>query len=88
VPQQHFHHQPEGQKKDKKNLKPTGAAGSDGISTKLLQNCADEVSPVLAVIYRKSIISGTVPADWKTAMSSQSLKRAARPMPVIIDQFG
>jgi hypothetical protein len=50
-----------------KELKPTGAAGPDGISTKLLQNCVEEISPVLAVIYRKSMASGTVPAEWKTA---------------------
>jgi hypothetical protein len=44
----------------------------------LLQNCADEVSPVLAVIYRKSIISGTVPADWKTANVIPIFKKGSK----------
>jgi hypothetical protein len=50
-----------------KRLKPTGAAGPDGITTKMLQNCAEELSPVLAVIYRKSMMTGAVPPEWKTA---------------------
>jgi hypothetical protein len=50
-----------------KKLKRTGAAGPDGISTRLLQQCQDEISPVLATIYRKSLQEGRVPAEWKTA---------------------
>jgi hypothetical protein len=50
-----------------KKLKPTGAAGPDGITTRFLQQCADVLSPVLAVIYRKSINEGKVPDEWKLA---------------------
>jgi hypothetical protein len=50
-----------------KKLKPTGAAGPDGITTQLLQQCVDELSPVLATFYRKSINEGKVPQEWKTA---------------------
>jgi hypothetical protein len=50
-----------------KKLKPTGAAGPDGITTRLLQQCADVLSPVLAGIYRKSINTGAVLAEWKLA---------------------
>jgi hypothetical protein len=61
-----------------KNLKPTGAAGPDGISTKLLQNCVDEISPVLAVIYRKSLATGSVPAEWKTANVVPIFKKGSK----------
>jgi hypothetical protein len=61
-----------------KNLKPTGAAGPDGISTKLLQNCVDEISPVLAVIYRKSMATGSVPAEWKTANVVPIFKKGSK----------
>jgi hypothetical protein len=54
-------------RKQIKKLKPTGAAGPDGITTRFLQQCADVLSPVLAGIYRKSINAGSVPAEWKLA---------------------
>jgi hypothetical protein len=50
-----------------KKLKPPGAAGSDGITTKLLQNCVEEISRVLAAIFRKSMSQGKVPEEWKSA---------------------
>jgi hypothetical protein len=50
-----------------KKLKRTGVAGPDGICTWLLKQCEDELSPVLATIYRKSLQEGQVPAEWKTA---------------------
>jgi hypothetical protein len=54
-------------RKQIKKLKPTGAAGPDGITTPFLQKCADVLSQVLACIYRKSINAGAVPAEWKLA---------------------
>jgi hypothetical protein len=50
-------------RKQIKKLKPTGAAGPDRITAKLLQNCSDEISPVLATIYRKSLKEGTTPLE-------------------------
>jgi hypothetical protein len=65
-------------RKQIKKLKPTGAAGPDGITTKLLQMCQDEISPVLATIYRKSMNEGAVPEEWKTANVVPIFKREAR----------
>ena len=48
-------------------MKAHSAAGPDGISPKLLQQCEDELAPVLAMIYRKSLNSGQVPKKWRTA---------------------
>ena len=50
-----------------RQLKPHSAAGPDGIAPKLLQQCEDKLAPVLAMLYRKSLNSGQVPAEWKTA---------------------
>ena len=50
-----------------RQLKPHSAAGPDGIAPKLLQQCEDELAPVLAMLYRKLLNSGQVPAEWKTA---------------------
>jgi hypothetical protein len=63
-----------------KKLKPTGAAGPDGITTKLLQTCQDELSPVLATIYRKSLQEGTVPEEWKTANVVPIFKKGSKKM--------
>ena len=54
-----------------RQLKPHSAAGPDGIAPKLLQQCEDQIVPVLAMIYRKSMKDGQVPEEWK---SSKALK--------------
>ena len=40
-----------------RQLKPHSAAGPDGIAPKLLQQCEDELAPVLAMLYRKLLNS-------------------------------
>ena len=50
-----------------RQLKPHSAAGPDGIAPKLLQQCEDQIVPVLAMIYRKSMKDGQVPEEWRTA---------------------
>jgi Reverse transcriptase (RNA-dependent DNA polymerase) len=61
-----------------KKLKPTGAAGPDGLTTKLIQQCSEELSPVLAMIYRKSLNEGTVPREWKLANVVPIFKKGSR----------
>ena len=50
-----------------RQLKPHSAAGPDGIAPKLLQQCEDQIAPVLAMIFRKSLNKSEVPQEWKTA---------------------
>jgi hypothetical protein len=61
-----------------KKLKPTGAAGPDGITTQLLQQCKEELSPILATIYRKSIETGEVQEEWKTANVVPIFKKGSK----------
>ena len=62
-------------------LKKHGAAGPDGIRPQLLQQCADEISPVLAMIGRKSLGTGTVPEEWKKANVVPIYKKGSKSSP-------
>ena len=59
-------------------LKPHSAAGPDGISPKLLQQCEDQLAPVLAMIFRKSVNTSKVPEEWKTAAVVPIYKKGAK----------
>ncbi|KAK0143367.1 Retrovirus-related Pol polyprotein from type-1 retrotransposable element R1 [Merluccius polli] len=43
------------------------APGPDGITGRLLKNCALELSPVLHSLFNESLLTATVPNLWKTA---------------------
>lgn len=43
------------------------AIGPDGISPRVLKQCAESISLYLHVIYTKSLSSGALPDDWKIA---------------------
>ena len=64
-----------------KDLKPHGAAGPDGIRPKLLQECVEELAPVLAMIGRKSMETGMVPAEWKKANVIPIFKKGKKASP-------
>ena len=50
-----------------KDLNPHRAAGPDQLKPIVLQRLRDVISPVLQVIYQKSLDTGRVPNDWNTA---------------------
>ena len=49
------------------NLKPNKAAGPDGVESRLLKECAEDIAPILCEIFRKSLEEGEVPKQWKQA---------------------
>ena len=51
------------------------AAGPDCIPNKLLKACAEEIAPALTVIFRKSLETGELPKDWKTANVTPIFKK-------------
>ena len=48
------------------------------IPARLLKECAEELAPILAIIYNKSIQTGIVPDDWKKANVSAVFKKGQR----------
>jgi hypothetical protein len=60
------------------SLKSESAPGPDGIHPKLLKEMKKSVSTPLQIIFRKSLDSGMVPADWRTARVVPIFKKGAR----------
>ena len=57
---------------------PRKASGPDMIPARLLKECAEDLAPILAIIFNKSLQTGTVPEDWKTANVSAVFKKGQR----------
>ena len=49
------------------NLDITKATGIDGISARILKECAEELSYPLTLLFNLSFRSGKVPSSWKKA---------------------
>ena len=64
-------------------LKPDSAPGPDGLTGHLLQGLADKISPVLALIFSKSLEKGELPADRRSANVTLNVKKGARSKPEI-----
>lgn len=71
----------EGVEKLLKGLKPGKAAGPDGIKTKILLELSKEISPILTLIFKKSLLTGKVPEDWKNAHVSPIYKKGDKTNP-------
>ena len=57
---------------------PRKASGTYMIPARLLKECAEDLAPILAIIFNKSLQTGTVPEDWKTANVSAVFKKGQR----------
>ncbi len=64
-----------------KKLKTRGAPGPDGITARLLQELAWEISPALTILFRKSMAEGSVPADWRRANVTPIFKKGSKSDP-------
>jgi hypothetical protein len=60
------------------SLDPMKACGPDGISPRLLKECADELGSALTLLFQTSLNTGVVPADWRTAFISPVFKKGER----------
>ena len=58
-----------------RNQNPHKASGPDGISPRVLKELAEELAPILTVIFQSSISTGQVPADWKDAFVTPIFKK-------------
>ena len=57
---------------------PRKATGFDMIPGRLVNDFSEELAPILAIIYKKSIQTGKVPDDWKNANVSAVFKKGQR----------
>lgn len=49
------------------NLNPHKASGPDNINARVLKECKESVSPILTILFNKSLAQGKIPLDWKHA---------------------
>jgi hypothetical protein len=61
-----------------KKLRPSAAPGPDKIGPSLLQHLQNEVAPILTIIYRKSLDTGMVPEDWRSANVTPIYKKGSK----------
>ena len=61
-----------------KKINPNKAGGPDMIPARVLKEIAEEISPLLTVIFQTSLGSGTVPDDWRSANVTTIFKKGDR----------
>ena len=54
------------------------ASGPDGLNARVLKECSNEISPVLALIFNVSLAGGDVPNDWRLATVSPVFKKGEK----------
>ena len=60
------------------NLKEDEAAGDDNLSPRILKALSDVISYPVAVIFRRSLDTGCIPRDWRTANVTPIFKKGNR----------
>jgi hypothetical protein len=65
-------------KKRLAGLKTDKAAGPDGLSPLLLAKLSDVLALPIATIFKKSLETGTIPDDWRTASVTPIFKKGSR----------
>ena len=70
-----------GVKKLLAGLNPRKAVGPDFVPTQILKEYAEDIAPILQVIFQQSLDTGVVPEDWKTANVVGVFKKGDRHQP-------
>ena len=68
----------EGVAKLLQKLNPNKATGPDTLPARILKELATEISPFLTFIYQKSLESGVIPTNWKSANITAIFKKGER----------
>ena len=63
------------------NLDECKAAGPDEIPSIILKRCANELSAPLLHLFRKTLVTGSLPAEWKKATITPIFKKGLRHRP-------
>lgn len=67
-----------GVKKLLQQLNPHTANGPDQIPSRLLKDCAEELTPVISLLFQASINQHSIPAEWKKAHIVPAFKKGDR----------
>jgi hypothetical protein len=68
-------------KKKIRKLRKDTAAGPDEIGPRVLQELENEIAPALVMIFRNSLSTGEIPADWKRAKVTPIFKNGSKSDP-------
>ena len=63
------------------NLDPCKASGPDGIPARFLKDMANDLAPLLTLIYQASLQQGCIPDEWKKALITPIYKSGDRSCP-------
>ena len=63
-------------------LNPAKATGPDGLPPRVLKELSTQLAPILTMIYRLSLKTGQVPADWRHALVSPVFKKGEHYEPI------
>ena len=69
---------PDGVRKLLQNINPHKATGPDNIPGQLLKEVAQEVTPILSLIFSASLHQGKIPDEWKEATLPPLFKKGDR----------
>ena len=64
-----------------KSLNINKASGPDNISARVLTICAEEIAPILMILFTQSFNSGELPNDWLTANITPVFKKGDKSNP-------
>ena len=67
-----------GIKKLLKDLKPNKSPEPDNLGPRLLKELAEDIAPLLLMIFRKSLATGEVSDDWHTANVTPAFKKGQK----------
>ena len=62
------------------------APGPDGLTARVIKECSNEISPILALIFNESLARGDVPDEWRQANVSPVFKKVKNMMLLITDR--
>ena len=65
------------------NINPPKSKGPDEIHGRVLKECRNIIVPILTIIFQNSLLSGTIPSDWKHANVCPVFKKGDKHDPKI-----